>query len=117
MKDLLDQVEERRIALGLSQKTVANRLAISQPHYSKVVGSLAVLTPEMEGAMRRLLDSMPAPTVIPGPRAVRIRSLTRSIRQQLRELNILISQEAVSPGGRPARRARSKRQGDGRSSS
>lgn len=117
MKDLLDQIEDRRVALGLSQKAVANRLAISQPHYSKVVGSLAVLTPEMEGAMRLLLDSMPASTVIPGPRAVRIRSLTRSIRQQLRELNILISQEAVNPGGRLPRRSRSKRQGDGNSSS
>lgn len=117
MKDVLEQVEERRIALGLSQKAVASRLAISQPHYSKVVGSLAALTPEMEDAMRQWLKGLPPAAVLSGPRAMRIRTLTRSIRQQLRELNSLIEHEGVSSGRRPPRPTRSKRPADKSSSS
>lgn len=116
MNDLLDQVEERRLALGLSQKAVASWLAISQPHYSKVVGSLAALTPEMENAMRQWLAGVPSSAVLPAPRTTRIRFLTRSIRHQLRELDILIEQEGVGPGRRLPRRSRSTRPDGGTSS-
>lgn len=117
MKDLLDAVEERRLALGLSQKAVASRLAISQPHYSKVVGSLAALTPEMADAMRQWLKEVPPMAASAGPRAMRIRSLTRSIRQQLRELNSLIEQGGVGRARPLPETGRSKRPADGGSSS
>ncbi|GEM71955.1 MAG: hypothetical protein GY736_08935 [Sphingomonas sp.] len=106
MSDLLDQVETRRLALAISQKTVAERLGITQPHYSKVVGRLVVLTPRMEEAMRGWLDDVPTPPATLGPRASRIRSLTRSIQRQLRELNALVEQDGAQSRRPPTRTTR-----------
>lgn len=106
MSNLPDRVEARRLALGLSQKAVAARLGISQPHFSKVVGRLVALTPAMEQAMRDWLSTAPAGSAVADPKALKIRTLTRSIQRQLRELNALIDHDGTAPGRRPPRPTR-----------
>lgn len=103
---LLERLEERRLALGLSQRAIADQLGITQPHYSKVVGGLVRLTPEMAKAMHAWIDGAPTASAGSDRRAVRIRTLTRAIARQLRELNTLIGEAGVAGGRRAPRRAR-----------
>lgn len=108
MRDLLGRVEDRRLALGLSQRAVAERLSISQPHYSKVVGGIVQLTPTMAEAMAAWLDSAGAPRIGRNRRLSRVRALTRLIERQLRELNALLAEDGVEGGRRAPRPTRRK---------
>jgi len=109
LSTLLGRIEERRLALGLSQLAVAIRLGITQPHYSKVVGGVARLTPEMADAMHAWIADTPTPTERSDRRSSRIRTLTRSIERQLRELNALVGEEGA--GRRAPRLARQRKEG------
>lgn len=106
MSDPLQRIEERRLALGLSQRAVAERLGITQPHYSKIVCGLVRLTPQVADAMHAWIAGSPAPAAIPDRRAARIRSLTRAIQRQLRELAALAGDDPAGGRTRVPRSAR-----------
>lgn len=106
MSGLLAAIEERRIALGLSQRAVADQLGITQPHYSKVVGGLAALTPAMAEAMHAWIDGSPVPQGKTDLHVKRIRTLTRDIERKMRELNALVGSGGT---GRRAPRPTRKR--------
>lgn len=108
MTDLLGRVENKRLALGMSQRAVADHLSISQPHYSKLVGGLARLTPAMEEAMVAWLGSAGAPPAARDRRSSRICALMRLIERQLRELNSLLAEDGVGGARRAPRSTRRK---------
>ncbi|MGR7997941.1 helix-turn-helix domain-containing protein [Xanthobacter dioxanivorans] len=104
MSELLSSVEERRLRAGLSQRSVARAIGISQPHYSKVVGGLVRLPKGLEDRLAAWLaaqehDPVEGRTGV-GIEASRIRELAASIEAQLRELNRLLG---VSSGARNKR--------------
>lgn len=106
MRDLLERVEDKRLASGLSQRAVARELSISQPHYSKVVGGVAQLTPAIADAMAAWLGKAGPVSTLPDEQASRIRALTRSIERTLRELNSLLAEGGVRGRKRGSRRTR-----------
>lgn len=55
MTDLLEEVEGKRLKLRLSQSEVAEYLAVSQGHYSKVMARKAPLTRKVAARMREFL--------------------------------------------------------------
>lgn len=108
MTEVTQDVERRRLEVGLSQKAVAARLGISQPHYSKVVGGVVTLTDDLASLMAEWLNSNPVAVMPSGDRRLRIRELSRSIERDLRRLNSLISEESGS-GRRSPQRTRDRR--------
>ena len=107
MADVKARVEDRRLELGLTQRSVASALGITQPHYSKVVGGVAALTAEMDAAMEAWLapgaggGPAPAAPALPIGRAKR---LARSIERQLRQLSHLLEADGTAAVRRPVTR-------------
>lgn len=56
MTDLLEEVEELRLALRLSQAELAEKLGVSQGHYSKVRARHVPLTPKLATQMTAFLS-------------------------------------------------------------
>jgi transcriptional regulator with XRE-family HTH domain len=107
MKDLLGQIENRRLALGLSQGAVASRLSISQPHYSKIVRGIVPVTPAMAEALTAWLNSTGRPaSTAENRRSARIQKLTRSIERQLQELNSILIEDGIVHRRRAPRQTR-----------
>ena len=99
MDDFLDVVEQRRLEAGVTQASAARALGITQPHYSKVVGGVAALTPELEQRLRVwLANDLPdrSDRAVSQKERARILELTRLIQRNLRELNGLLGSRRVS---------------------
>lgn len=102
MEDVRRRTEERRLELGLTQGSVAAALGVSQPHYSKVVGGVAALTPATAEAMEGWLQS--APSAPKSRRTGEAKRLANTIARQLRELGRLLDDDGTMSLGRPVRR-------------
>lgn len=113
MTDVVRLIEERRMAVGLTQRSVAKALGVSQPHYSKVIGGVVALTPRLEELMEGWLKKAPVGRQASSRHNERIGKLTRSIERQIRELNELLVSEGFKPARRPTRRTRSRGPGQG----
>lgn len=116
MSEILQHLEDRRVGTGLLQRDVAAALGITQPHYSKLVGGLVTLTPQMHEKIERWLDQI-EPDMDAGVRGiaksldtngVEVRQLVRGLEAQVRSLKRLLNERGSGPGGRPPRLARSR---------
>lgn len=116
MSGLLISMEEKRLRSGLTQGAVARIIGISQPHYSKVVGGLVPLAPELAkrvqawvnaGSSRRGEATSASETRLRN--AIRIRELSRSIERQLREINSLLEPSAAPTSRRTPTRTGASR--------
>lgn len=106
MTDLGESVVDARVRLGMTQKTLAARLGVSQAHYSKVAGRVVQPSSELADRMKEWFEEIGA-TPLDGKQARAI-TLARSIRQQSRELAELLRSTASGGALRPVRRARLK---------
>lgn len=110
MNMILDDIEDIRLRLGVTQLAVARRLGITQPHYSKVVGRTATLPGDL--AQRMLVwtkeQTVPAPAR-EGDREML--ELTRSIERQSKRLATLLAQQGRAPTKRRVGRTRSTARG------
>lgn len=107
MSEFLDRVEQRRLDAGLTQAAAAQSLGITQPHYSKVVGGVAALTPGLEERLRIWLEKdLPVGQDLARRRdeRARIKELSRSIQRNVRELNALVGSRRMPPARRGGRR-------------
>jgi len=108
--ELRDRLDERRRALGLTQRAVADALGVTQPHYSKMVGGIVPITDHRAAEMELWLRATSAAPVPPGPRSARMERLARSIERQVAELARLLASEGIGSGrsarSRPASKVR-----------
>lgn len=102
MTDLLDLVEKRRLSLGRTQAAVASACGITQPHYSKVVGRLVVLTDHLEVRMQEWLEENPATAGVHEHNS-EIVALSRAIVSSSRRLAGLLSGQGRTPPRRSPR--------------
>lgn len=110
MTKILDDIEDVRLRLGLTQLAVARRLGITQPHYSKVVGRTATLP---DALAQRMLAWTKTQTVQAraeeGDREML--ELTRSIERQSKRLATLLAQHGRAPTKRRVARTGSTTRG------
>ena len=110
MSKILDDIEDRRLRLGLTQLAVARRLGITQPHYSKVVGRTATLPDDLAQRMRAWTKEQTVPErAREGDREML--ELTRSIERQSKRLATLLAQQGRAPTKRRVGRTRSAARG------
>lgn len=107
MTDILDEMEERRLALGLTQFAVAQELGITQPHYSKVVGRAVPLVSDLQDRMAGWLKDRPPPPDAPRQDS-EILDLTRAIERQSRRLAVLLTRKGKAAPRRRLGRTRSR---------
>jgi len=89
MTDLSVSVENARISLGMTQQALAERLGISQAHYSKVANEAVEHSSALAERMTAWLEGVGTePLTFKEQRA---RALARSIRKQSRELAALLA--------------------------
>jgi transcriptional regulator with XRE-family HTH domain len=105
MSDSRDLVEARRLALGLTQFAVARELGITQPHYSKVMGGVANLPPELEERILRWLEDRPRPVSRPSEER-EVLVLTRKIERNSRRLAVLLTRQGRAAPKRAVTRTR-----------
>lgn len=107
MSKILDDIEDVRMRLGLTQLAVARPLGITQPHYSKVVGRAAALPDDLAQRMVQWTkdQTFEAPTT-KGDREML--ELTRSIERQSKRLATLLAQHGRAPTKRRVARTRSR---------
>lgn len=106
MSKILDDIEDLRLRLGLTQLTIARRLGITQPHYSKVVGRTATLPDDLAQRMRAWTTEQTVPArTREGDREML--ELTRSIERQSKRLATLLAQQGRAPTKRRVARTRS----------
>lgn len=107
MSNILDNIEDVRLRLGLTQLAVARPLGITQPHYSKVVGRTAALPDDLAQRMLTWTQEQKLP-----PRAEdddrEMLELTRSIERQSKRLATLLAQHGRAPAKRRVVRTRSR---------
>lgn len=85
MTDPRGRVEKARLAARLSQAQIAERLGVSQGHYSKVVTAKVPLADELRGRMEAWLDDEGAGAI--GVDVTRrMQELAASIRRECMEL-------------------------------
>ena len=106
MADLIESVEEARLARGMTQAQLATSLGMSQPHYSKIANGSAKLTDEVAHRMQSWIEGGEAPPSHEIGRQVR--ELTRSIQRQTRELAKLLRGQHGVGTGRAIRRVARK---------
>lgn len=106
MNDVSVSVEDLRISRGLTQKALADRLQVSQAHYSKVAGGLVKPSAAMAERMAAWLAE--AGGSAPTPDRARAMMLSRSIRRQSRELAALLSAPSGAGALRPVGSGRRK---------
>lgn len=107
MSNILDDIEDVRMRLGLTQLAVARPLGITQPHYSKVVGRAAALPDDLAQRMVRWTkDQTVEPPVKNGDREML--ELTQSIERQSKRLATLLAQHGRAPTKRRVARTRSR---------
>ena len=110
MTEILDDIEDVRLRLGLTQFAVARELGITQPHYSKVVGRAAILSEDLAQRMRAWTkDQAIAARAKKGDREMI--ELTRSIERQSKRLATLLAQQGRAPTKRRVARTRSTERG------
>lgn len=106
MSKILDDIEDIRLRLGLTQLAVARGLGITQPHYSKVVGRTATLSGDLAQRMRAWIKEQTVPArARAGDREML--ELTRSIERQSKRLATLLAQQGRAPTKRRVARTRS----------
>lgn len=106
MIKILDDIEDVRLRLGVTQLAVARRLGITQPHYSKVVGRTATLPDDLAQRMRAWTNEQTVPVrELEGDREML--ELTRSIERQSKRLATLLAQQGRAPTKRRVERTRS----------
>lgn len=107
MSNILDNIEDVRLRLGLTQLAVARPLGITQPHYSKVVGRTASLPDDLAQRMLAWTQEQELP-----PRSEdddrEMLELTRSIERQSKRLATLLAQQGRAPAKRRVARTRSR---------
>lgn len=106
MNDVTISVEDLRISRGLTQKALADRLQVSQAHYSKVAGGLVKPSTAMVERMSDWVKEMGASA--PTPDRSRAMMLSRSIRRQSRELAALLAAPSGAGALRPVGNGRRK---------
>lgn len=106
MTDPGESVEDARIKLGMTQKALADRLGVSQAHYSKVAGNVVAPSSKLAERMTAWLEEVDARPLDGGQ--ARARALARSIRQQSRELAALLRASDSAGGLRPISLARQR---------
>lgn len=109
MSDPRDLLEERRLDLGLTQFAVARELGITQPHYSKVMGRVANLAPELQERITRWLADRP-PLHTKRKHDEELLVLTRAIERNSRRLAVLLSRQGKTGPRRQVTRTRSRRE-------
>lgn len=90
--------------LGLTQKDLAERLGVSQPHYSKVASEAVMHSKKLGERMSAWLEEVGTTSISPTER--RVRQLSRSIRDQSRELASLLAHAGANGSRRPVTRAK-----------
>lgn len=88
--------------LGLTQRDLAERLGVSQPHYSKVASEAVMHSERLGKRMSAWLEEVGTTPISPAER--RVRQLSRSIREQSRELASLLAHAGGNGSRRPIRR-------------
>ncbi len=89
--------------LGLTQRDLAERLGVSQPHYSKVASETVKHSKDLGRRMSAWLEEVgTTPISLTEKRA---RQLSRSIREQSRELAALLAQAGANGSRRPVKRS------------
>ena len=107
MSKILDDIEDVRMRLGLTQLAVARPLGITQPHYSKVVGRAVALPDDLAQRMARWTkDQTVEEPAKNGDREML--ELTRSIERQSKRLATLLAQQGRAPAKRRVARTRSR---------
>jgi len=107
MSNILDDIEDARMRLGLTQLAVARPLGITQPHYSKVVGRAAALPDDLAQRMAQWTKDQAVETPVRnGDREML--ELTRSIERQSKRLATLLAAHGRAPNKRRVARTRSR---------
>jgi hypothetical protein len=107
MSKILDDIEDVRLRLGLTQLAVARPLGITQPHYSKVVGRAAALPDDLAQRMAQWMEDQAVGTAAKsGDREMF--ELTRSIERQSKRLATLLAGHGRVPAKRRVARTRSR---------
>jgi transcriptional regulator with XRE-family HTH domain len=107
MSNILDDIEDVRMGLGLTQSAVAGALGITQAHYSKVVSRTAALSDDLAQRMLRWTKDQGLQTP-PAKGNREMLQLTRSIERQSKRLATLLAQQGRAPTKRGVARTRSK---------
>lgn len=115
MSKILDDIEEIRIRLGLTQRAVALRIGIGQPHYSKVIGRAVALPDDLARRMTEWTKDQTLPTRT-SKKDREVLELTRSIERQCRRLSAVLAQQGRAPARRHVSKTRARAGGVKRSS-
>lgn len=107
MSKVLDDIEDIRLRLGLTQLAVAGPLGITQPHYSKVVGRAVALPDDLAQRMLAWTKEQKVEPLTEGGNREML-ELTRSIERQSKRLATLLAQHGKAPTKRRVARTRSR---------
>jgi transcriptional regulator with XRE-family HTH domain len=110
MTKILDEIEDMRLRLGLTQLAVARSLGITQPHYSKVIGRTVGLSDHLALRMIAWTKDQLVPAQADEENREML-ELTRSIERQSKRLATLLAQHGRAPTKRRVTRTRTTARG------